>query len=84
MEEIFLQNIEINKNKLKYVFTYTDGLEKYFNKKYDFFIEYPDTVNLSKVPQSILGVPFVTNLFPRIASIETDNLPNISFSILII
>lgn len=62
MEEIFLNQIEINNSKLKYVFTYTDGLEKYFNKTYDFFIEYPDTVDLSKVPQSILAVPFVTNM----------------------
>ena len=49
-------------NKVYYKFDYSENLQKYFNPKEEFFIEYDD--GLSTVPDSILVIPFLCNVLP--------------------
>lgn len=62
MDIIELKEILIQNNRLTYKFDIPKGFEKYFNPKYEFFIEYPENINLNKIPESILAVPFVANM----------------------
>lgn len=57
LKEIFVQN-----NRVTYKFDIPKAFEKYFEPKYDFFIEYPEDIDLNKVPEGILAVPFAANM----------------------
>ncbi len=61
MEKILLDNIKIDRNKVEFVFSVSDGLETFFSGT-PFVIDYP--VELESVPKSILAIPFVCNVLP--------------------
>lgn len=61
MEEIRLQAVIVEGSALRYQFSVTEGLEKFFSGK-PFVIEYP--VDISGVPEAVLTVPFVSNVLP--------------------
>lgn len=56
MEKIVLNNVIPEKNIVKYIFSVSENLKKYFTTD-TFFIEYED--DISEVPISILSIPFV-------------------------
>lgn len=58
-EHLILKDIEVNKNLVKYKFTVTNRIAKFFTTD-EMFIEYG--IDVSDVPQSILAIPFVGSL----------------------
>ena len=56
MKIIELKKINKINGTLKYEYTVSDELKKYFSNR-DFIIEYPDI--LTNIPDSILAIPFV-------------------------
>ncbi len=60
--EILLNEILVEKNKITYDFNVMGEISRYFFKQNKFFIEY--TEDISKVPKSILVIPFITNILP--------------------
>ena len=62
-ESIFLKNISVENNIVKYDFNISDGLKKYFNRNY-LLIEFPKEITLDKIPNSILVIPFVSSIIP--------------------
>ena len=52
----------VNKTKVEYEYEYAPSLNKYFKKNEIFFIEFD--IDVSNVPRSILGIPFLSNLLP--------------------
>ena len=62
MEEIKLTSIDVCDRKVTYGFMVTNGLRKYFADA-ALWIEYPID-GLSKVPASVLAVPFVCTVLP--------------------
>lgn len=62
MEEIKLTSIDVCDNKVTYGFTVSDALKKYFSGL-PLWVEYP-VDELSKIPASVLAVPFVCNVLP--------------------
>lgn len=76
---IKLTAVSVDGNRVQYEYTNDPRLDKYFNKETPFFIEYQDPgIDFSNVPNSILSVPFVTNLLPLAwmfdVTIEVDEL----------
>lgn len=64
MEELVLSAIQTTgTNALRYDFSASDGLEKYFSDV-PFVIEYP--VDISSVPEAVLAIPFICNVLPII------------------
>lgn len=63
MKIIELKKINKINGTLKYEYTVSDELKKYFSNR-DFIIEYPDI--LTNIPDSILAIPFVCNVLPII------------------
>ena len=61
MEQIKLNGITKNDNKISFQFFVTDGLVPYFSEK-SFEIEYPE--NIESVPDAVAAVPFVCNVLP--------------------
>ncbi len=59
---IELKDINIKGCKVEYLFTVPKCCEKYFNKRYPFFVEYPEEIILETVPKSVLTVPFVAGV----------------------
>lgn len=69
MERLLLEGIQIENNKLRYEYQCTEGLKKYICEDVPFVIEYwvdDEPLNLEKVPQAVLAVPFVCDLLPVI------------------
>ncbi|MEG1410484.1 MAG: hypothetical protein RR942_13470 [Romboutsia sp.] len=66
MESIKLDNIIVNENRVDYIFSTSKGLEKYFNKPNNLFINYD--VDISEIPKSILAIPFISIVLPIIWS----------------
>ncbi len=60
-EKISLEKIEKEDNSVKYIFTYTEGLSKYFSGE-PFVIHYPESIE--SVPDAILAIPFAVNVLP--------------------
>lgn len=63
MENVMLDKLVVDKNRVDYYFTPSKGLEKYFRYNH-LFVEYD--VDISDIPKSILVVPFVANIMPLI------------------
>ena len=63
MDYLNLDRIIVKNNIIKYVFSYSNGISKFFSGK-PFFIEYPELID--NVPESILAIPFVCNVLPII------------------
>lgn len=64
MNGITLDNIVVDKNRVDYFFSIQGDLQKYFNKNNHMFLEYNH--DLSEIPNSILAIPFVSNVIPLI------------------
>lgn len=62
MESVKLDKMIINKNRIDYYYKVSSGLQKYFSREHHMFVEYD--VNIEKVPQGILVIPFVANVLP--------------------
>jgi hypothetical protein len=62
MSNITLDKIYVNENRVDYFFSVSDELQKYFNKNNHLFLEYNQ--DITDVPESILAVPFVSNVIP--------------------
>jgi hypothetical protein len=72
--DIFVGNIQKNKNKVVYEYAYSDNLQDYFNPQEQFFIEYDiDKQNqhnsqsgfsIEDIPDGILIIPFLCNVLP--------------------
>lgn len=61
MNTIYVNNIKKRKNSVEISFSVSNELKKFFNDT-TFFTEY--TFDVSKIPDSILVVPLLTNLLP--------------------
>ncbi len=61
MEQIRLEGIEKNGCTLRYDFTYTPGLARFFSGK-PFELVYPQSIE--PVPDGVLAIPFVANVLP--------------------
>lgn len=61
MEEIRLIAVEKENGTIKYNWTCSDGLKKYFTQN-DFIIEYPE--NVEEVPDGVLVIPFAAAALP--------------------
>lgn len=66
MAEIKLDFIDVKKNRVEFKYTVSEEIKKFFSNKLDFFYEYPEQYDLSKVPASVLSVPFVMNMMPLV------------------
>jgi hypothetical protein len=64
MERVTLSQIVAESNHIDYNFDVSAGLKKYFEKSNHLFLDY--NVNIEKVPNSILAIPFVANVIPLI------------------
>ena len=63
-EYLLLKEINIvDNNIVRFKFKISENLSKYFNRNY-ILIEYPDSINLHDIPESILIIPFVSCLLP--------------------
>ena len=63
MGYIELLEIKIKNNKIRYIFSFSSELKKYFSG-FPFELEYPD--NVESVPEGVLAIPFVANVLPLI------------------
>ncbi|MFI3265925.1 MAG: hypothetical protein R3Y15_02090 [Rikenellaceae bacterium] len=61
MDDIILEDVVVKGRKVEYSFSVTGKIKKYFTTN-KIWIEYPE--DMSKVPLSILTIPFVANLIP--------------------
>lgn len=61
---IKLEKIKVVRNKIYYDYQISSDAIQFFNIKHKFYIEYMTDINFDVVPQSILAIPFVTNLLP--------------------
>lgn len=61
---VVLDKIEVDKNKINYIYSYDCELSRFFCDKFPFYIEYIQDIDFGAVPKSVLAVPFVTNLLP--------------------
>ncbi|WP_404445276.1 peptidase [Sutcliffiella horikoshii] len=64
MSEVFLKKIIANNNRVDYIYNINGEISKYFNQENVLFLEY--NKNISKVPFSILAIPFIANIAPLI------------------
>ena len=62
-ESVRLNKIEVEKNIIKYKFSVSCGLSKYFNTN-EMFVEYQEDIDLNDIPESILVIPFVSSVLP--------------------
>ena len=62
MNQIYLKNIIVDKNKITYDYTAKGFIADYLNLNEKFFIAYSE--NISNVPKSILVIPFLCNMLP--------------------
>lgn len=63
-KKLILTNWEIKNNRIEYFFNYPSQVAKYYKDKEhtSLFIEYPNSCDLSKIPVSVLMIPFVSNM----------------------
>ena len=66
MISIKLDKVTVNKNKVLFDYKIPDQIKKFFSDSMNFYYEYPEEIDLSTVPISILTVPFVMNMMPFI------------------
>lgn len=64
MRSMVLDKIKVNNNRVDYFFTPTKDLQKYFNNNNNLFIDY--NYEITDIPESILAIPFVSNIIPLI------------------
>lgn len=64
MNSIYLDNIVIVKNRIKYNYTIKGEWQKYFNSEEMLWVEYSE--NVTRIPDSIAVIPLLTNLLPII------------------
>jgi hypothetical protein len=64
MNNLTLENIVVKGNRVDYNFSVTGNLQKYFMKHKKLFFEY--NFDLSDIPESILAIPFLSNVAPLI------------------
>lgn len=64
METISLTRITVDKNKVDYYFSVSENLQKYFKESNHLFYEY--NYDVSKIPKSILIIPFIANVMPLV------------------
>ena len=64
MKNIVVNTVNIDKNKINIDYSVSDELEKYFNLKEQFFVEYEE--DMSCVPKAIAVIPFIVNILPII------------------
>jgi hypothetical protein len=64
VNSICLDKIIVKNNKVDYFFNITGNLQKYFKSNNHMFLEYNQ--DLSDIPNSILAIPFVSNIIPLI------------------
>lgn len=64
MEKIVLNEIVVKKNRVDFKYSKPKKLARFFDKKQNFFYEYPTDIDFSDVPKSILVIPFVMNFMP--------------------
>ncbi len=64
MNKIILDQIVVKQNRVDYFFSIQGNLQKYFKKSNHMFLEYNH--DLSEIPNSILAIPFVSNVIPLI------------------
>ncbi len=76
MPIIKLNAIETRKNRVDFSYTVSEEIKKYFSSDLNFFYEYPEQYDLSKVPESILVVPFVMNMMPLVWISNTELVVN--------
>ena len=64
MKELRLNNISIAKDgqRIEYDYGYSKNLSHFFNAKNFFYVEYDQEIN--KVPESLLVIPFLSNIMP--------------------
>lgn len=62
--KVVLENVTVNKNRIDYSYSKDKELDIFFVDENPFFIEYLTDISFEEVPESILAVPFVTNLLP--------------------
>ena len=72
MASIKLNGIEIAKNRVDFSYTFSEEIKRFFSNKWGFFYEYPEKYDLSKVPESILVVPFVMNMMPLVWILDAE------------
>ena len=64
MGEIIVNSISINKNIINIKYRVEGKINKFFNEKEEFFVEYEE--NMEDVPKGIAVIPFVVNVLPII------------------
>src|SRR5690348_9752599 len=62
MNSITLDKIVAKNNRVDYFFSIKGDLQKYFKATNHMFLEY--NYDLSDIPNSILAIPFVSNVIP--------------------
>lgn len=66
MPVIKLNAIITKRNRVDFSYTVSEEIKRFFSSELNFFYEYPEQYDLSKVPESILAVPFVMNMMPLV------------------
>ncbi|MFB3170666.1 peptidase [Neobacillus sp. 179-C4.2 HS] len=69
MNKIKLDRILVKNNRVDYYFSLNGKIQKYFNEKNNMFLEY--NYDLSDIPESILAIPFVSNVIPLVWLTDT-------------
>lgn len=64
MNSIILDKIIVKNNRVDYFFSIKGDLQKYFKTNNHMFLEY--NYDISDIPNSILAIPFVSNVIPLI------------------
>lgn len=62
MNKVVLKDIFIDKNRIEYNYEATGIIKNFLNLNSPFFIEYDE--DISKIPKSILVIPFLCNMLP--------------------
>ncbi len=64
MNKIILNKVELEANKIKYIYNIEGEWKQYFNKYSEYSMEY--TENIDNIPKSIASIPFITNILPMV------------------
>ncbi|MFD0771223.1 peptidase [Bacillus sp. CGMCC 1.60114] len=64
MNSIILDKIVVKNNRVDYFFNIKGNLQKYFKTNNHMFLEY--NYDISDIPNSILAIPFVSNVIPLV------------------
>ena len=64
MNKIILNKIELESNKIKYIYNIEGEWKQYFNKCREYCMDY--TENIDNIPKSIASIPFITNVLPMV------------------